>query len=411
MTVELSDDKITPEVRDLFAKTPAPKSVAVIIAVADGRIEQACQALRSLSGPSQEPRHTDYYLFSEFTTLRRLERFVEQNDAIVDKVWLNKRVKTLTEVAEKTSKAAPARRLFGVEGEGVTWAVLDTGVNFGHVWLDEAQSPHGDNLSTDADDRDLQGHGTHVAGIIASMAPSVTIANYKVLNKDGNGSDSDIIEAMFQIRKLNATARKLLIHGANVSIGGAVPVGSYGVGASPVCQEANRLMHSGVVVCIAAGNSGHQQFLIPTVDANGDPVVGFHDSFMDLSIEDPANAQDVITVGSVHTENPHTYGVSFFSSKGPTGDGRAKPDVVAPGEKIWSAHHNDNSGLVEMSGTSMATPVVSGVIALLLSRYPEFKGQTQRVKELVMETAIDLGRDRYFQGAGLVDALRLLQAV
>ena len=57
---------------------------------------------------------------------------------------------------------------------------------------------------------------------------------------------------------------------------------------------------------------------------------------MDLSISDPGNAEGVITVGSVHKSNPHTYGISFFSSKGPTGDGRYKPDVVAPGEKIKS---------------------------------------------------------------------------
>ena len=95
----------------------------------------------------------------------------------------------------------------------------------------------------------------------------------------------------------NLTARQLVIHGANLSVGGPVPVGSYGVGASPICQEANRLMRSGVVVCVAAGNSGHQTFLVPSEDADGNPAVGFHDAFMNLSIEDPANAEDVITRG------------------------------------------------------------------------------------------------------------------
>ncbi|MDP6636002.1 MAG: S8 family peptidase [Phycisphaerae bacterium] len=408
MTVKLSDDKITPEVRDMFAKRPAPKTVAVIIAAAEG---QANELRRALPRSKQKSGNTDYYVFAHFAEIRKLERFVEQHDEIVEKVWLNKRVKMLTEVAEKTVKAAPARRLFNVEGEGVTWAVLDTGVNFEHVWLDQAESQYGGNYSADNDDADNQGHGTHVAGIVVSMAPQAMIANYKVLDRNGAGSDSNIIEAMHAIRKLNLISRKLVIHGANLSIGGAVPVGSYGIGASPVCQEANRLMRSGVVVCIAAGNSGHQEFLVPSRDENGNPAVGFHDCFLDLSIEDPANAEDVITVGSVHTENPHTYGVSYFSSKGPTGDGRAKPDLVAPGEKIWSADYAENDKQVEMSGTSMATPVVSGVIALLLSRHPELKGETGRIKDLVKATATDLGRDHYFQGAGMIDALRLLQAL
>ena len=135
---------------------------------------------------------------------------------------------------------------------------------------------------------------------------------------------------------------------------------------------------------------------------------------MDLTIIDPGNAENVITVGSVHKSNPHTYGVSFFSAKGPTGDGRYKPDVVAPGEKINSlglGEEDDGEDGVVMSGTSMATPHVSGALALFLCANKEFIGQPLKVKEILMQSCTDLKRDRYFQGAGLIDILRAIQAV
>ena len=121
---------------------------------------------------------------------------------------------------------------------------------------------------------------------------------------------------------------------------------------------------------------------------------------------------------------PHVYGVSYFSSKGPTGDGRAKPDLVAPGERILSAATGEMQkaavggragsrkvDYVESSGTSMAAPHVSGVIAAFLSIRREFIGRPERVKQIFTSTATDLGRVRDFQGHGLVDAMRAIQSV
>ena len=120
---------------------------------------------------------------------------------------------------------------------------------------------------------------------------------------------------------------------------------------------------------------------------------------------------------------PHTYGVSYFSSKGPTGDGRAKPDLVAPGEKIISCaagaklaklpddEQKTRGKYIEDSGTSMAAPHVSGVIAAFLSVRREFIGQPEKVKEIFLKTATDLERDRYFQGKGLVDLMRAIQSI
>jgi subtilisin family serine protease len=133
------------------------------------------------------------------------------------------------------------------------------------------------------------------------------------------------------------------------------------------------------------------------------------EGYSSISITDPGNSEAVITVGSTHREKAHAYGVSFFSSRGPTGDGRIKPDLVAPGEKIVSAI--PGKGMKPLDGTSMAAPHVSGAAALLIGRYSELIGRPQRIKEILCSTATDLGRERYFQGHGMLDVLRAMQSI
>ena len=165
---------------------------------------------------------------------------------------------------------------------------------------------------------------------------------------------------------------------------------------------------------VAAGNSGYG---VLNTQFRGEVTAG-----LSLTINDPGNAEFAITVGSTHRDSPHTYGVSYFSSKGPTGDGRLKPDIVAPGETIISCAagskksapeggNPDDYPYVESSGTSMAAPHVSGVIAAFLSVRKEYIGKPQEVKELFMRSATDLKRERYFQGCGLVDLMRAIQSV
>ena len=155
------------------------------------------------------------------------------------------------------------------------------------------------------------------------------------------------------------------------------------------------------MVVAAAGNRGFNK----SAEAEG----GALGDYRYISITDPGNADGVITVGSTHRMMPHNYGVSYFSSRGPTGDGRTKPDLVAPGERIESCALN---GYVEtMDGTSMAAPHVSGAAALLMSRHRELIGQPRRIKDILCRTATDLGREPRFQGAGIVDVLRAIQSV
>jgi serine protease AprX len=260
-------------------------------------------------------------------------------------------------------------------------------------------------------------HGTHVAGILAGdwrpsdavssgdhhvqgICPDIELYDLRVFGPDGSGDEFSILSAMQFVRYLNAHADRPVIHGVNCSFSVRHEVAKYAAGRTPVCEEAERLVGSGVVVVAAAGNDGRGGYVV-----KGRSVEGYRT----VSITDPGNAESVITVGSTHRSQPHTYGVSYFSSRGPTGDGRAKPDLVAPGEKIVSAV--PDAGLKSLDGTSQAAPHVSGVAALLLARHPELIGQPKRVKDALVSTCTDLGRDHSFQGAGVIDVLRAIQAI
>lgn len=307
--------------------------------------------------------------------------------------------------------------------------------------------------------RDDFGHGTHVAGVIAGsvaedtpvcalervdrvnkgvaqrgqysvvtkldarrlrgVAPRCRLVSLKVLDENGAGRSSDVIRALDYVReKLNDNPKLLRVHGVNLSVGYEFDAEMFACGQSPICAEVNRLVQSGVVVVAAAGNTGYG-----TVGAQVRPTkVGLSNT-----INDPGNAELAITVGATHRDAPHTYGVSYFSSKGPTGDGRLKPDLVAPGERITScaagsrkesamksAHSPDSPGTayyIEDSGTSMAAPHVSGAVAAFLSIRREFIGRPTEVKKIFCSTATPLGRERYFEGNGLVDLMRAIQSV
>lgn len=258
-------------------------------------------------------------------------------------------------------------------------------------------------------------HGTHVAGILAAdwpaqaagnpvgqdvrgVCPDINLYDLRILDAAGEGDEFSVMAALQFIRHLNARQDYTSIHGVNLSLSIPHDVRNYACGRTPVCEECERLIGTGLVVVTAAGNEGYFA-----------PVDGQDEGFRAMRITDPGNAEGVITVGATHRDAPHTYGVSYFSSRGPTGDGRVKPDLVAPGEKIESTI--PQGGLKPLDGTSMAAPHVSGAAALLMGRHGELVGDPVRIKEILCQTATDLGRERTFQGCGLVDALRALQSI
>jgi len=266
----------------------------------------------------------------------------------------------------------------------------------------------------------VDSHGTHVAGILAAnwreapdetpltepllgVCPELELYDLRVLPDDPKDTADEftIIAALQFIRHLNAHKDMMVVHGVNLSLSVPHDVANYACGRTPVCEECERVAASGVIVVTAAGNRGFNKLENAEGGAIGD--------YRYISITDPGNADGVITVGSTHRTMPHNYGVSYFSSRGPTGDGRTKPDLIAPGERIDSCSLN---GYYEtMDGTSMAAPHVSGAAALLIGRHRELIGQPGRVKEILCNTATDLGREPRFQGRGMVDVLRAIQSV
>ena len=383
--------------------------------------------------------HLRHFVVAQLTRLEVETLRSHYDDLKIDGIWRDAAKRALIYQSTHTVQVRPANLGYGADGKGIAWAILDTGIRADHPhfkkyrnvveqWdCTKAGSPI--RLAPgmpDFETLDRDGHGTHVAGtvagemtitdndgtevVLAGMAPRCTLYGFKVLGDDGNGKDSWIIKALDRIAEINEEAGRLQIQGVNLSLGGSFDPGVFGCGHTPLCEELRRLWRQGVVVCLAAGNEGY------AVLSSNDSEIQAN---LDLSIGDPANLDEAIAVGSVHKTNPHTYGVSYFSSRGPTADGRRKPDVVAPGESIISARHDwaqasrrakatiDNH-YVEMSGTSMAAPHVSGLLAAFLSLRREFIGYPDRVKKMLLEGCIDLNRDVYMQGSGLPNLIKML---
>ncbi|MBU1978038.1 MAG: S8 family peptidase, partial [Gammaproteobacteria bacterium] len=335
-------------------------------------------------------------------------------------VWKSTTKRKLLHRSARVIQADAARASYSASGDGILWAVLDTGVRHDHPHF----KPHS-TISAILDctkpgppvpiqnDRDRDGHGTHVAGIIAGagddmsiqgIAPRAKLVVYKVLDDTGAGEDAWIIKALDHITEQNENTSEIVIHGLNLSLGGPYDSTVYGCGFSPICMELRRLWRAGVLVCVASGNEGQVQVTTP------DGELDLNNS---MSIGDPANLEDCIVVGSVNADHPHLYGVSSFSSRGPTSDGRMKPDVVAPGERIRSCNsrfqsRRPESLYCEESGTSLAAPHVSGLLAAFLSVRREFRGRPDEVKQILLRTCTDIRRDQYHQGHGIPNLMRML---
>ncbi|MFV2018607.1 S8 family peptidase [Micromonospora sp. LOL_023] len=464
---------------------PMPVLVAVNLHFAGGA-RRAAEHLAGLWFRVTGGRHPQplagEYLVGELS-LNQMRRLVaadrvssEPADRAVHRIWPDFPVRPQIDVSTATIKADAARRTFGAAGQRIVWAVVDSGIDAEHPHFASYATlsapevrdlhrsfPGGGPPRADGALVDESGHGTHVAGIIAGgidasarrqppwavrviehhydidnptepvpvprelpdpttmmgIAPQTRLVSLKVLHGGGGLAErvSRVIGALAYVRQINAQSDRVMrIHGVNLSVGYEFDPEWFACGQSPLCREVDKLVRSGVVVVTAAGNSGYGMVGAP---------FGLPSRFaLGSTINDPGNAERAITVGATHRDMPHTYGVSYFSSKGPTGDGRAKPDLVAPGERIVSCAAGARLAAaqagwtgppaavyLEESGTSVAAPHVSGAVAAFLSVRREFIGQPERVKQVLLATAVPLGRDPRFQGHGLVDLLRALQSV
>ncbi|KFG75687.1 S8 family serine peptidase [Streptomyces mutabilis] len=295
----------------------------------------------------------------------------------VDGVWLDGRVTAA--MAESNARiGTPEAWEAGLTGKGVTVAVLDSGVDAGHPDLD-GRVARSRSFIPGEEVADRHGHGTHVASTVGGsgaasdgkekgVAPGATLAVGKVLSDQGTGSESQIIAGM------EWAARDVGADIVSMSLGSTEPSD----GTDPMAQAVDALSReTGALFVIAAGNTGSPS-----------------------SIGSPGAADSALTVGAVDSADR----AAWFTSAGPRyGDDALKPDLSAPGVGILAARSRlaEGSGdYTSMDGTSMATPHVSGVAALLAERHPDWTGA--QLKDALMSTSERLDDSAYRLGAGRV---------
>jgi serine protease AprX len=315
---------------------------------------------------------------------------------MVQRIYLNRRVRTTLDVATPDVGTLAVQRS-GLTGRGVTIAVLDTGI-YPHPDLGNRIIGFKDMINNRQSPYDDNGHGTHVAGCAAGTgssstgsrqyigtAPQANLVGVKVLNRQGSGTTDQVIAG---IQWVLANRNRYGIRIMNLSLGGDAVVPSSN---DPLCQAVESAVRSGLVVVVAAGNSGPRPGTIST----------------------PGISPSAVTVGAANDLNSVQQSddtIASFSSVGPSIDGLTKPDVVAPGVSIISLRAPGSlidlqrpgsrvgRWYLSLSGTSMATPIVSGAVAQLLQQNPSLS--PSQVKALLKQNAANLGYDRNTQGSG-----------
>jgi len=328
----------------------------------------------------------------------------------------------------------------GIDGRGITVAVIDSGIDKNHPDLIGKVVAEKNFLTDEVTADDLLGHGTMVAGIIAGsgnasngkykgIAPGASLLNVKVINSKGDGKVSDII----------AGIEWAIYNGANVlslSLGGI----NLGETNPPITMAADNAASAGVVVCVAAGNRNSSE-TAGQVSGTSSRQLGQSKTPIELSqqsgrnrndvyfllvpivlalppglIDSPGDGVKVITMGATDANGR----MASFSGSGPTRDDRIKPDVVAPGVDIISTVPAglDKPNYVDVyyareSGTSLSTPIAAGLSALLLQANGNLT--PAGIKAAMTRGALKLNNsmgepyEEYYQGAGLLDAIRSYQ--
>ncbi|NQV09388.1 S8 family serine peptidase [Candidatus Woesearchaeota archaeon] len=290
-----------------------------------------------------------------------------------------------------------------ITGQGVTIAIIDTGVDYTHPDLGGCFGVGCkviggyDIINDDYDPKDDHGHGTHVAataagnGVLKGVAPDAKIYSYKVLGSGGSGSMEGVIVGIERAVDPNQDGNfSDHVDIISMSLGHS---GGYG-DTDPSAIAVDNAVEAGVVSVIAAGNSGP-----------GSETIGC-----------PACARKAITVAASDKCNE----IASFSSRGPErlSDGTliVKPDISAPGVNICAAQWGDawanneclDSEHTSISGTSMATPHVAGTVALIKQANPQLT--PEEIKSVMILTSYDIGYDVFEQGAGRVDVKKAVDA-
>lgn len=276
-------------------------------------------------------------------------------------------------------------------GAGVGIAILDTGIIM-HPDFQSRVLDFRDFTAGRTNPYDDNGHGSHIAGIIAGdgsasfgryrgVAPNSHLVAVKVLDRRGNGNTADVLRALDFIIANRAVYGLRIV---NISIG-TVPKAAGGE-RTELLQAVERAWDAGLIVVVAAGNNGPEPMTVTT----------------------PGISRKVITVGSSDDDVEQTFrssGYKNYSGRGPTPFCIVKPEIVAPGANITSCS-NVSGAYCKKSGTSMATAVATGCLAVLLEKYPDMSNRD--VKLRLYERCVDLGKPKNWQGWGMVNLNTLL---
>jgi hypothetical protein len=312
----------------------------------------------------------------------------------------------------------------GFTGEEVVVSVIDSGVNYNHqdlagrMWTHPNFPNHGFNfLNNSHNTMDDNSHGTHcagtvagngVAGTVTGIAPGATIMALKVLDSGGSGTEAGVWAAIQFSVEYGASVMSLSLGWKH----------AWSPDRSMWRTTMNNALAAGVIASVAAGNEGTSFSDVPPsqVRTPGDIPPPWTNP---LQVS-PGGNSAVVSVGST----TNTDAISSFSSRGPVtwqnilpfndypynpGTGLIRPDVVAPGSNIISLSNTSNTGYTTKSGTSMATPAVAGLMALMVSKNPGIT--PEQISQILEETAVSLapGKNNTF-GSGRVNAQAALLA-
>lgn len=251
-------------------------------------------------------------------------------------------------------------------------AVIDTGIDASHVDLDGGKViGWKDLVNNRTAPYDDNGHGTHCGSIVAGegdanpankgVAPGAALVGVKVLDSNGSGSMSTVTAGIdWAVQNKDTYGIEVI----SLSLG--TSGSSDGKDATSVAV--NNASAAGLAVAVAAGNSGPSS----------------------STIGSPGAADKAITVGAGADLGEGGFNLAYFSSRGPTADGRVKPDIFAPGYNITAAKANSGNQYISYSGTSMATPFTAGTIALMHDANPSIT--EPQIKNALYSTAIDFGK-------------------
>ncbi|MED4905706.1 S8 family peptidase [Parageobacillus thermoglucosidasius] len=342
-------------------------------------------------------------------TPQALEQILQRHD--VKKVYLNRKVSALLNNAVPSANAKNvAVNGTALSGKGVTIAIVDTGI-YPHPDLEGRIAGFVDFVNGRTEPYDDNGHGTHCAGDAAGNgsvssglyrgpAYEANVVGVKVLNKVGAGRLDTIIRGIEWCIQYNETSKDEKIDIISLSLGGeSQPFPEEND--DPLVQAAEKAWDKGIVVCAAAGNAGPEY----------------------RTISSPGISDKIITVGALDdrdtAETREDDEIADFSSRGPTYYGVSKPDIVVPGVNIvslrapksfldkYQKQNRIGQYYMSMSGTSMATPICAGIVALMLQYKPD--ATPDEIKRALKEGAgLWKDRDPNIYGAGYIDAQRAI---